>query len=209
MEVRPKKALGQHFLTDLSIARKIAESLVVDEGCVMPTLEVGPGMGVLSQYLLEREDVDLKMVEIDTESVNYLLTHFSRAIGRLVEADFLRLKLENFFKGEFFLKLFMDEPTETAILTGITYLKILSPFYFIVSAKLVADGILRGAGMMNKFMIATFTDFILRVVLAFLLSKTTPCYIGIWTAWPIGWCTATFLSVYFYSHGPWKDPFRA
>ena len=101
MEVRPKKALGQHFLTDLSIARKIAESLVVDEGCVMPTLEVGPGMGVLSQYLLEREDVDLKMVEIDTESVNYLLTHFSKANGRLVEADFLRLKLENFFKGEF------------------------------------------------------------------------------------------------------------
>ena len=67
----------------------------------MPVLEVGPGMGVLSQYLLEREDVDLKMVEIDTESVNYLLTHFSKANGRLVEADFLRLKLENFFKGEF------------------------------------------------------------------------------------------------------------
>ena len=101
MEVRPKKALGQHFLTDLSIAQKIAESLIVDQGCVMPVLEVGPGMGVLSQYLLEREDVDLKMVEIDTESVNYLLTHFSKANGRLVEADFLRLNLENFFKGEF------------------------------------------------------------------------------------------------------------
>ena len=101
MEVRPKKALGQHFLTDLSIAQKIAESLIVDQGCVMPVLEVGPGMGVLSQYLLEREDVDLKMVEIDTESVNYLLAHFSKANGRLVEADFLRLKLENFFKGEF------------------------------------------------------------------------------------------------------------
>ena len=62
MEVRPKKALGQHFLTDLSIAQKIAESLIVDQGCVMPVLEVGPGMGVLSQYLLEREDVDLKLV---------------------------------------------------------------------------------------------------------------------------------------------------
>ena len=68
----------------------------------------------------------------------------------------------------------MDDPTETAILTGITYLKILSPFYFIVSAKLVADGILRGAGMMNKFMIATFTDLILRVVMAAVFSTATP-----------------------------------
>ena len=109
-----------------------------------------------------------------------------------------------FFKGEFFLKLFMDEPTETAILTGITYLKILSPFYFIVSAKLVADGILRGAGMMNKFMIATFTDLILRVVMAAVFSKTALGATGIWCAWPVGWCVATVLSIVFYVTGPWK-----
>ena len=109
-----------------------------------------------------------------------------------------------FFKGEFFLKLFMDEPTETAILTGITYLKILSPFYFIVSAKLVADGILRGAGMMNKFMIATFTDLILRVVMAAVFSKTPLGATGIWCAWPVGWCVATVLSIAFYVTGPWK-----
>ena len=70
MEVRAKKALGQHFLTDLSIAQKIADALETEESTVAPTLEIGPGMGVLSQYLLERKDIDLKMVEIDTESVN-------------------------------------------------------------------------------------------------------------------------------------------
>ena len=96
MEVRAKKALGQHFLTDLSIARAIAQALEVDEGCVMPTLEVGPGMGVLTQYLLEREDVDLRMVEVDSESIDYLLEHFPQVNGKLMEADFLKLQLENF-----------------------------------------------------------------------------------------------------------------
>ena len=99
MEVRAKKALGQHFLTDLSIAQRIAESLLVpcpgllmqhDASTPLPALEIGPGMGVLTQYLLQRPEVDLRMVEIDTESVNYLL-----------EADFLKLKLEKFFSGQF------------------------------------------------------------------------------------------------------------
>ena len=101
MEVRAKKALGQHFLTDLSIAQRIADALVVPEGTIMPALEVGPGMGVLTQYLLQRPEVDLRMVEIDTESVNYLLLHFPQVNGKLLEADFLRLKLEKFFTSEF------------------------------------------------------------------------------------------------------------
>lgn len=109
-----------------------------------------------------------------------------------------------FFGGSILLRLFMDEPTETALQTGITYLKILSPFYFVVSAKLVADGILRGSGMMEKFMTATFTDLILRVALAFFLSKTPLGATGIWCAWPIGWCLAAILSVEFYRHGPWN-----
>ena len=108
MEVRAKKALGQHFLTDLSIAQRIAEALIVPcpvTGCEeinpMPALEIGPGMGVLTQYLLRREDVDLRMVEIDTESVNYLLVHFPQVQGKLLEADFLKLNLERFFSGKF------------------------------------------------------------------------------------------------------------
>lgn len=113
MEVRAKKSLGQHFLTDLSTARKIAESLIVpvketgtEADCMAGThltdvLEIGPGMGVLTQYLLQRQDIRLKMVEIDRESVDYLLVHFPQINGALIEADFLKLRLETFFKGEF------------------------------------------------------------------------------------------------------------
>lgn len=116
----------------------------------------------------------------------------------------LPLFLLYFFGGNIVLKLFMDNPTELAMHTGIIYLKILSPFYFVVSAKLVADGILRGAGMMKKFMIATFTDLILRVLLAFYFSRTALGATGIWCAWPIGWCVAAVLSIGFYYNGPWK-----
>ncbi len=97
MEVRAKKALGQHFLTDQKVARAIVDALHGG----LPTLEVGPGMGVLTQYLLQREDVDLKLVEIDSESVEYLLTHFQGMQGRLMEADFLTLKLEKIFPENF------------------------------------------------------------------------------------------------------------
>ena len=121
-----------------------------------------------------------------------------RAGVKLVWMLSLPLFLLYFFGGGIVLKLFIDEPTELAIQTGITYLKILSPFYFVVSAKLTADGILRGAGMMKKFMLATFTDLILRVVLAFLFSETALGATGIWCAWPVGWCVATVLSIVFY-----------
>lgn len=116
----------------------------------------------------------------------------------------LPLFLLYFFGGNIVLKLFMDAPTKLAMQTGITFLKILSPFYFVVSAKLVADGILRGSGMMKKFMIATFTDLILRVLLAFCFSRTALGATGIWCAWPIGWCVAMVLSIGFYYNGPWK-----
>lgn len=123
---------------------------------------------------------------------------------KLVWALSLPLFLLYFFSGNIVLKLFLDAPTQTALHTGIMYLRILSPFYFVVSAKLVADGILRGAGLMKNFMIATFTDLILRVVLAFVFSKSALGATGIWCAWPIGWCVATVLSIFFYRHGPWR-----
>ena len=107
------------------------------------------------------------------------------------------LVLLYFFAGKQLLYLFLDNPTNTAIHTGIMFLCILSPFYFVVSTKLVADGILRGAGLMSRFMITTFTDLILRVVLAIILSKQFGST-GIWYAWPIGWSIATTLSVIFY-----------
>ena len=85
------------------------------------------------------------------------------------------------------------------------FLRILSPFYFVVSVKLVADGILRGCGLMVRFMIATFTDLILRVLLAFVLSGTALGATGIWCAWPIGWCVATVVSICCYRTGPWNQ----
>lgn len=100
MEVRAKKALGQHFLTDLSIAHRIVDSLSASSD-VPQVLEVGPGMGVLSQYLLEREDIDLKMVELDGESVDYLLSHFSKAHGRVLFADYLKLDIHEIFSGKY------------------------------------------------------------------------------------------------------------
>ncbi len=108
------------------------------------------------------------------------------------------LALAYFFLGEHLMVLFMDNPSAEALSSGFIFLRILSPFYFVVSAKLVADGILRGAGLMKHFMIATFTDLILRVVLAFVLSTTSLSSVGIWCAWPIGWGVATVLSVMFY-----------
>ena len=164
MEVRAKKALGQHFLTDQGIARRIVETLSVaptastttiplhpqgtggghidgrrmdlsdNQGFTQnrplqkdqadlqnhlrdsalhstavcsngsnssPVLEIGPGMGVLTQYLLEREDIDLKCVELDGESVDYLLTHFPGMQGRLLQADYLRLDMNRVFKGNY------------------------------------------------------------------------------------------------------------
>lgn len=103
MEVRAKKALGQHFLTDQAIAKSIVDALAFDgkESRGNQVLEIGPGMGVLTQYLLERSDVDLKAVEIDGESVDYLLKHFPALDGRLVLADFLKTDFDNFFKGDF------------------------------------------------------------------------------------------------------------
>ena len=92
--VRPKKSLGQHFLTDLDIARRIAETLSEYKG--MPILEVGPGMGVLTQFLLE-EQHDVTVVEIDTESVAYLNKNFPQLSGRIVEGDFLQMDLAKEF----------------------------------------------------------------------------------------------------------------
>ncbi|MBQ4279099.1 MAG: 16S rRNA (adenine(1518)-N(6)/adenine(1519)-N(6))-dimethyltransferase RsmA [Rikenellaceae bacterium] len=93
--VRPKKQLGQHFLTDQNIARRIADSLTADRCSV--ALEVGPGMGVLTRYLLQRTDLTLYAAEIDPESVAYLHGHYPSLTPRLIEGDFLRMDLRERF----------------------------------------------------------------------------------------------------------------
>ena len=100
--------------------------------------------------------------------------------------------------GKYLLLLFMEQSSATALMTGRQFLWILSPFYFVISAKLMADGILRGEGAMREFMAATFTDLILRVALSFVLSAWTSSAIGIWCSWPIGWTIGMGVSVWFY-----------
>ena len=103
------------------------------------------------------------------------------------------------------IPIFIDNPSAEALSSGLVFLRILSPFYFVVAAKLVAVGILRGAGRMVKFMIATFTDLLLRVPLAFILSGTALQSTGIWCAWPIGWSVAAMISIAFYTTTKWED----
>lgn len=105
--------------------------------------------------------------------------------------------------GRQLMNLFLSEPSIDALNTGITFLRILAPFYLIISVKLATDGILRGAGMMKQFMVATFSDLILRVLLAVVLSGYLGS-VGIWCAWPIGWSIGTVLSLRFYRGGVWN-----
>ncbi len=113
-----------------------------------------------------------------------------------------------FFAGSTMMSIFMDEPNGQAMTVGVQFLQIVAPFYFIASTKLVCDGILRGSGMMKQFMAATFTDLILRVSLAKVLSVQLGC-IGIWIAWPIGWCVGSVLSYIFYRGGVWNKKHTA
>lgn len=96
--VKPKKSLGQHFLKDLHIAQRIAETL--DAYKELPVLEIGPGMGVLTQFLLEAKH-DLTVVELDMESVDYLEQNFPELEGRILAEDFLKLDLSKQFAGPF------------------------------------------------------------------------------------------------------------
>ena len=98
--VKPKKFLGQHFLTDLGIARDIADT--VDACPDIPVLEVGPGMGVMTQYLVQKPRT-VKVVEIDYESVSFLREKFPSLEENIIEDDFLKMHLENVFQGQPFV----------------------------------------------------------------------------------------------------------
>lgn len=97
--VRPKKSLGQHFLTDLHIAQKIVESLSDDSKNVV---EVGPGKGVLTQYLIQNKRLNMRYIETDSESVEYLNAKYPEIKERLIQADFLKYDLKILFGDEKF-----------------------------------------------------------------------------------------------------------
>lgn len=97
-EIRPKKALGQHFLKDMSVAKRTADTINDFSG--LPVLEVGPGTGILTRYLLENKR-DLKVVEVDQESIRYLEDNFPELNGRIINGDFLQLDLNSLFPTPF------------------------------------------------------------------------------------------------------------
>lgn len=102
--------------------------------------------------------------------------------------------------------LFVDNPTQTVMETGRSFLRIISPFYFTVCAKLISDNVFKGAGKMTFFMISTFTDLILRVVLAYVFSDFMGVD-GVWWSWPVGWGISAALAVCFYASGKWKNSY--
>jgi len=97
--VRAKKNLGQHFLNDKGIAQKIVDSLRAEN--ISKVLEIGPGMGVLTQFLLQNHSYETSVVEIDRESVEYMNNHFPELKERIISADFLRLNLHNYYTEPF------------------------------------------------------------------------------------------------------------
>ena len=102
------------------------------------------------------------------------------------------------------LMLFMEnDQSVTALKTGMEFLKIVSPFYLAVAVKIMTDGLLRGAGSMRAFMVSTFADLILRVILSYILSARFDT-LGVWLSWPIGWIIATAIAFFFYKKGVWK-----
>lgn len=108
-----------------------------------------------------------------------------------------------FFFGNEMLRIFMENPTGGAMKAGMEFLKIVSPFYFIISLKLLADGALRGSSAMIGFMISTFTDLILRVILAYVFAGLFGST-GIWMSWPVGWSISAIISLLFYRY-TWKQ----
>ncbi len=121
-------------------------------------------------------------------------------IAFIVAAPFFVLL---FFFPEYMMRIFVTADSTEVIASGAEFLKIVSPFYFIITVKLAVDGVLRGSGAMAAFMSSTFSDLILRVILAFALSPVFGEK-GIWYSWPIGWAVATVLSTILYTCGVWK-----
>ena len=110
-----------------------------------------------------------------------------------------------FFLGAPLISFFLEDPGAVSVATGTELLRIVAPFFFVVSVKLTTDAVMRGSGHMKEFMIGTFGDLFLRVVLAFIFAQTMGLGpTGIWLAWPVGWIISTIMSALFYRKTVWK-----
>lgn len=215
------KIFSWSLLKDISVIAipSILQQSFISVGNIIIQSAINPfGPGVIAGYAASVKLNNLVITSLTTlgngisnftaqnlgaEKPERVKAGFRAGVG-LVWIICIPLVLLYLFAGKYLLYIFLDTPSEAALSTGTTFLRILSPFYFVVSLKLVSDGVLRGAGMMKKFMIATFTDLALRVILAKVLSIPFAS-MGIWLAWPIGWIIATILSVTFFHTGKWKN----
>ena len=118
------------------------------------------------------------------------------------------------FLGKGAMKLFVNSGDEAVIDVGLSFFRMVAPFYIVVTMKIISDGVLRGSGAMKAFMVATFSDLILRATLSYVFSRFLPVLIpgfngvlGIWLSWPVGWSIGTIVSLSFYHTGGWKKDF--
>lgn len=204
-------------ITVIAVPSILQQSFISVGNIIIQAVINGFGTGVMAGYSAAVKLNNLVITSLTTLGngvSNYTAQNLGAGILARVKAGFkagvkmvwlicVPIVLLYLLGSKLLIQAFMDEPSETALLSGVQFLRIVPPFYFIISVKLIADGILRGAGLMKEFMIATFVDLILRVVLAIVLSGCFG-YIGIWCSWPIGWGIATVLSVWFYKKGPWN-----
>lgn len=119
----------------------------------------------------------------------------------------LIITLSFFFFGENLVGMFLSSKEDVAAVLeeGVLFIRIIAPFYLVVGSKLITDGILKGAGAMKQFMIATFSDLLIRVALSYVFALGLGMgSLGIWISWPVGWILGTVLSLYFYRQGNWK-----
>lgn len=207
-------------LAVIAIPSMLQQSFISVGNIMIQSVINGFGPGVMAGYSASIKLNNLVITSFTTLGngiSNYTAQNIGAAkYGRVKEGFHAGLKmvwtlciplvLLYLFTGKSLVHMFMNVPSQEALTTGVTFLRIVAPFYFMISIKLVADGILRGAGLMKQFMTATFTDLILRVMLAFILSVPLGST-GIWCAWPIGWAIGTAISIVFYRKGSWSHSF--
>lgn len=214
------KLFSWHFLGELSkvaVPSILQQSFVSVGNIVVQGIINGFGSAVMAGYSAAIKLNSLVITSLNTIG-NGISNFTAQNLGagkperakecfgaglRMVWAICIPLSLLYVFGGRYLVYIFLEAPAGVAMDTGVQILRILAPFYCVVAAKLVADGILRGAGDMGRFMVATFTDLFLRAFLAWVLSVPLGP-LGIWLAWPIGWGVSTALSVVFYKWGRWQ-----
>lgn len=166
-KVRPKKKLGQHFLTDLRMAERLAA--LVSGFNVANILEIGPGMGVLTGYLLQIEGRKLKVIEIDDESVLYLRTHLSQLNDRIIEGDFLQFPVHEIYQEPFILCGNYPYNISSQIVFRMIQHRNLIPFMAGMFQLEMARRIASGPGTKDYGIISVITQAFYKVKLEFII----------------------------------------